>query len=386
MAELTPSPTPASPEPAASEVEGVTPAPPSAMPQASPQQVQQHQEQNQDQTDTQTQQQPPPAPVEVDDEDDPESAFGDDDASRASTSLASVRSAYEWKHGRRYHGYRSGKYSFPNDEDEQDRLDMIHRVFYLVMYDRLYVAPIDTRGLSVLDIGTGTGIWPIQFGDEHPEAELIVGNDLSAIQPEWVPNNVRFVVDDVELEWIEPQKYDYIHCRYMAGSIKDWPRLVSQVYDNLKPGGWFEFQESANTLYSEDDTLKPDDPMVQMMDGLMEACELIGRTMDPAPSMKQWVQAAGFENVSEEKFKLPIGSWPKDPRYKEIGSLMKVNFLEGVEAFTAALFKDVLGWTREEVIVLNAGVRAAVRNNDVHPMFDFIVVIGQKPMTDEEED
>jgi methylase of polypeptide subunit release factors len=33
----------------------------------------------------------------------------------------------------------------------------------------------------VLDIGTGTGIWAIDFADEHPEAEVI-GTDLSPIQ------------------------------------------------------------------------------------------------------------------------------------------------------------------------------------------------------------
>ncbi|KAK3936812.1 S-adenosyl-L-methionine-dependent methyltransferase [Diplogelasinospora grovesii] len=319
--------------------------------------------------------------VDPDVEDDADSSLGDEVASTASTSVTSSVFKYEWKHGRRYHGYSAGAYNFPNDEAEQDRLDMIHHVFWRTLSDRLFLAPIDpNKGLRMLDIGTGTGIWPIHMGDLYPGAALIVGNDLSPIQPEWVPPNVKFMVDDVELDWVpEAEKYDYVHCRYMAGSIKDWPRLVGQIYESLKPGGWVEFQESANNMYSEDDTLKPGNPMVQMMDGLMQACDKIGRTMDPAPSMKRWTEEAGFQGVKEERFKLPIGAWPKDARLKEIGTLMKMNFVDGVEAFTAALFRDVLGWAEEEIILLNAGVRAAAKRNDVHPMFDFLVITGQKP-------
>ncbi|KAH8689643.1 S-adenosyl-L-methionine-dependent methyltransferase [Talaromyces proteolyticus] len=320
----------------------------------------------------------PACTVEVDPSD-AESSLGDE-VSTSSTSITSSILRYEWKHGRRYHSYQAGTYNFPNDEQEQDRLDMIHHVYYRVLNDRLFLAPIDPdQGLRVLDIGTGTGIWSVDLGDQHPGASLIMGIDLSPIQPLWVPPNVKFIIDDIELDWNESQPYDYIHCRYMAGSIKDWPRLIRQCYENLKPGGWLELQESANTLYSEDNSLKPDNAMVTMMNGLMEACEKIGRTMDPAPSMKEWVQDAGFEKVKQEIFKLPIGSWPKDPRLKEIGTLLGVNFVEGVEAFTAAPFKDILGWSEEEVQILNANVRSAIRRRDAHPLFDFIVITAQKP-------
>ncbi|CRK16698.1 hypothetical protein BN1723_011057, partial [Verticillium longisporum] len=321
---------------------------------------------------------PQQAPIEVD-PDELNSNLGDE-VSNASTSLRSSVIHYEIRHGRRYHAYQSGHYNFPNDEQEQDRLDMVHHVFFRLINDNLFLAPIDPTGLRILDIGTGTGIWPIHLGDLYPGAELIVGNDLSPIQPEWTPPNVKFNIDDVELEWVEPQPYDYIHCRYMAGAIKDWPRLVRQIYQNLKPGGWVEFQESANTLLSEDGSLLPDNPMLTMMNGLIEACDKIGRTMDPAPSMKQWALDVGFKNVQQQSFKLPIGSWPRDPRLKECGTLMGNNFVEGVEGFTAALFMDVLGWRQEEVTVLNAGVRAAAKDKMVHPLFNVLVVTGQKPL------
>jgi methylase of polypeptide subunit release factors len=95
---------------------------------------------------------------------------------------------------------------------------MMYHVFYRVLENRLILAPIDPNGLDILDIGTGTGIWAIAVGDQYSHAN-IVGNDLSPIQPDWVPPNVKFVVDDVEADWAEPIQYDHIHCRYMAGSI-----------------------------------------------------------------------------------------------------------------------------------------------------------------------
>ncbi|KAK7419451.1 hypothetical protein QQZ08_010869 [Neonectria magnoliae] len=161
--------------------------------------------------------------VQVDDDAQSDSAFGDD-TSAASNSITSSVLKYQWKYGRRYHSDRAGQYSFPNDDTEQDRLDMIHHVFYRLLGNRLFLAPIEPDSLNILDIGTGSGIWAIQFGDEYPSA-TVVGNDLSPIQPDWVPPNVKFVVDDVEMDWVEPIQYDYIHCRYMAGSIKDWPKL-----------------------------------------------------------------------------------------------------------------------------------------------------------------
>ncbi|RAK98443.1 class I SAM-dependent methyltransferase [Aspergillus ibericus CBS 121593] len=317
----------------------------------------------------------PNIPIEVDAEDDISTGM-----LSSTTSLSSSVLKYEFKHGRRYHAHHLGNYPFPNDQPEQDRLDMVHHIFYRLVNNRLFLAPINPDGKRILDIGTGTGIWAIQMGDDYPGVEKIVGNDISPIQPSWVPPNVKFVVDDVEKDWVDTEPYDYIHCRYMAGSIRDWPRLIQQCYNNLKPGGWLELQESINTLYSEDESLKPDSYMVKMMDGLKDACETIGQTMDPAPSFETWVNDAGFSTVHKLKYKLPIGSWPKDSRLKECGSFMRVNFVEGVEAFTAALFTEVLGWKHEDVMELNAGVRRESLQKDIHPIFDVLIIAAQKPL------
>lgn len=53
----------------------------------------------------------------------------------------------------------------PTDEIEKDRLDMHHEIMLLLMNQKLTLAPLDTPH-KVLDIGTGTGVWAIEFADQ----------------------------------------------------------------------------------------------------------------------------------------------------------------------------------------------------------------------------
>ena len=146
--------------------------------------------------------------------------------------------AYTYENGRRYHAFRAGTYPLPNDEDEQDRLDLAHHIFKLILGGNLYRAPIKgtpqhprPSPQRILDVATGTGIWAIEMADDFPEA-TVIGTDLSPIQPGWLPPNCRFYVDDVESEWAFGEReglFDYIHSRALAGSIGDWANLYKQV-------------------------------------------------------------------------------------------------------------------------------------------------------------
>lgn len=73
-----------------------------------------------------------------------------------------------------------------------------------------------------------------------------------------VPPNVKFEVDDCEEPWTFTEKFDIVHCRYLAAAIQDWPRLVSQAFEFTKPGGYAEFQDYDIEYYSEDGTFTED--------------------------------------------------------------------------------------------------------------------------------
>ncbi|KAL0939767.1 methyltransferase domain-containing protein [Colletotrichum truncatum] len=285
-------------------------------------------------------------------------------------SISSSVVDYPVEYGRRYHAFRQGAYSFPNDETEMHRLDMTHTLMFKSIGYKLYLAPIQPENVQrILDVGTGTGLWSIEMGDLFPNAE-VVGNDLSAIQPDWLPSNVKFVVDDVESEWIDPKKYDYIFVRYMLVAIADWPKLVANIFDHLNPGGWVEFQDMDGKYYSDDGTYTEEHAMYQWNKKFIEACEAMGRTARPGPQLEGWVRHAGFQNVVHRRFKVPIGPWPRDPHFKDVGMLNLVQLLEGLEGFSLKVFCGFLGqsegWLRE----LLGKVREEMKSAAVHAMFD----------------
>jgi SAM-dependent methyltransferase len=123
--------------------------------------------------------------VDVDDNhSDADSSLGADNTS-STHSLRSSILDFRQENGRTYHAFRDGKYNLPNDDEENERLDLQHNLFLLTLDNKLGLSPPNLPGSKVkrvLDVGTGTGIWAIDFGDEHPEA-TVIGVDLSPSQP-----------------------------------------------------------------------------------------------------------------------------------------------------------------------------------------------------------
>lgn len=231
-----------------------------------------------------------------------------------------------------------------------------------------------------MDVGTGSGVWAIDFADEHPHCDII-GTDLSPVQPTAVPPNCQFIVDDADNdidEWPYP-KMDYIHSRLLVPGLQNWKQHIKRSFENLKPGGWIEFQEVECPLKCEDGSASPDEPFMKWSSLLAEAGGKAGVDFQVQNKLKDYLQEAGFTNITREDYKWPIGPWTDDKHLNEIGAHMLINATEMLKSCRLFFLKQ-LDWEPEELEVFLAQCRASIRDSNKHRYFAMTVHYAQKPL------
>lgn len=218
------------------------------------------------------------------------------------------------------------------------------------------------------------------MADEFPSAS-INGTDLSPIQPQWVPPNCAFYVDDYDADWNwqDHEKFDFIHGRALSGTTSNWPRFYSQVLANLKPGGWVEMQEYDAWIFSDDDSCEKAKWTMDWVTQLDDASKSFHKQINVARFHRQWMEAAGFEDVVEDVKRIPIGPWAKDPHLKELGRCERMHMQMSVESHTPALFTRVLGYSLEQSKVLMERVKAEMRDPNLHLITSYRFIRGRSP-------
>ena len=94
---------------------------------------------------------------------------------------------------------------------------------------------------------------------------------------------------------------DYVHARWLTGSIADWVAFYKEAYNVLKPGGWIESHEFAPYLESANDTITPKTALGQWGKIFVQAGKQLGRTFEVVPleMQKKALEDAGFVDIQE---------------------------------------------------------------------------------------
>jgi hypothetical protein len=110
-----------------------------------------------------------------------------------------------------------------------------------------------------------------------------------------------------------------------------------------KPGGWIEDLEFSVEFKSDDESVSNSHIMAEWSRIFLEAGDKMGRTFRTADHCKEWIAAAGFVDVVEKRFKMPIGGWSSDPKFKRIGEFNLLYVVQGLEGFALFILSKVMG-------------------------------------------
>ncbi|ROW12424.1 hypothetical protein VMCG_00802 [Cytospora schulzeri] len=248
-----------------------------------------------------------------------------------------------WEHGRRY----ARDYFMPNDEDEQDRLRILHQIYLNIFNLELTTIPLESP-TAVLDVGTGTGEWSMGMAERWPGCE-VTGVDISPTFERAVPLNCHFEVLDGEVDrpwpWAD-DTFDMVHYRHMSGAFRDWNAVYGETLRCLKPGGWVEIlefhdHEGEKNFY---DRFPPHSLMHKAARDIERAELLHGKHRGIDHMEPDLLEANGLVACEVHEHIIPL-----DPSNSPLGKLWLVTLRAGFESYALRLLTKYMGWDAASV-------------------------------------
>jgi len=117
----------------------------------------------------------------------------------------------------------------------------------------------------------------------------------------------------------------------------------------------------------------------EFLSNLADGFSALGYNLLSLEHNQSRLEEAGFINVREMVWKVPIGVWPKDRLMKEVGMYNREVLAEALQGVSMGPYTRGLGWTAAEVEVFLTRVRKSLADSSVHSYYTFHVVYGQKP-------
>ena len=122
-------------------------------------------------------------------------------------------------------------------------------------------------------------------------------------------------------------------------------------------------------LACDDGTLDKSNGWTEYDKEVRAAAVSFGTPLEDPAKFEEWFEDVGFEAVTNERFKIPCNTWPKDKRLKQVGEWERENLLKGLYGMSVRLFHKGLGWTPERVQDLVSRVHSDILNTSIHAYY-----------------
>lgn len=215
----------------------------------------------------------------------------------ASTSAAAVLPR------RRY--LEDADYVLPKDGEEENRLNYQHYALNLTLGNH-YLAPLPPGVRTIVDVGTGTGIWSCDLARLMPES-VVLGFDLDpALFSKAPPANCLLRSGNILTGLPLPDQFaDFAHQRFLVLAIPDarWPAVVRELVRITRRGGWLELVETDAQVH---DGGPATTQMFAWFDRVRSARGLVGEAIWHLGDL---LRQEGLQEIETQTIPLKVGPW-----------------------------------------------------------------------------
>ncbi|ROT38632.1 S-adenosyl-L-methionine-dependent methyltransferase, partial [Sodiomyces alkalinus F11] len=267
------------------------------------------------------------------------------------------------------------QYFEPIDEDEADRLEVLHWVLLKVLDGRLLPSQL-SRPRKILECGVGPGYWAMEVAKTYPNCEVVAVDIAPHVLPleEALPENLVLQVDNVNerFTW-RRNEFDLVHSQMMVGAVNAdrWQSYIRDIYRTLRPGGWCQMVEIYFNAQSDNGTLTDDHALRRWSRLYMES---IQPYKDPRAPLRiaSWMREAGFVVAREPRpVPLPTCGWPRDENQREVGVLNRDNVRRLLSSLALYPMTVLQGMDIADFELLVAQARSEADNPSFKVMYSF---------------
>lgn len=196
-------------------------------------------------------------------------------------------------------------YLLPKDAQEDQRLNFQHYALHHA-FGNHYLAPLSPETKTMLDVGSGTGIWAFDMAQQFPQAHIL-GVDIAFTSlPHILPDTCLFCQADILHGLPFPShQFDYTHQRLLVFAIPAprWPEVVRELVRVTRPQGWIELLEAGTTVQNGGPATE------RLLAWLRETSQTFGIELSLVRRLGDLLQRAGCQSVEAQDIPVPLGSW-----------------------------------------------------------------------------
>ncbi|GAC1358276.1 MAG: hypothetical protein NVSMB38_41250 [Ktedonobacteraceae bacterium] len=236
----------------------------------------------------------------------------------------------------------------------------------------------------ILDVACGPGGWATDVAFQYPEIN-VTGIDISQSMIQYANaqakvrrfSNLNFLVMDILQQTLAfaDNSFDVVNARFMISFMhkEAWPRVIGEFMRVLRPGGILTLTEVDDWGISTSAALERLKCLFYRAFCVDGRCfESDGRHFGITPMLRQFLQDAGCQNISEQAYVLNSSRGMKtyESNYKNFQYLLKL-----VQPFVLKMNVT----TQEELDALYEQALIEMLSHEFHALWYFFSTWGEKP-------